>query len=525
MQAGSTTVPEQLPPVAAEAPAAAPARRRLVDRVFSFPAVCAMVVTLLILGFASRRFVEPDFWWHLRNGQQIVEYHSIPRIDTYTFGAAGSPWLDHEWLSEAMFFLAYKAFALRGVLLLYFGLLTLIYGAVYYLAFRRGADPITAMLVTALAVLLGAVSIGPRPMWFGWVCMMGLLLILDRFERTGAGLWLLPLLFALWINLHGSWVFGMVVLAITIAAGLVEGRWAGVVARRWSPPERRALLLASTASVATLFVTPFGYRLLLYPFDLLFRQNIAMKYVEEWQSVDFAKGSGKLALITVLALLLSAVFSRRRWRLADLLLLLFALWMGLSHVRLLSFLGIIMAPVLAPRLNLFPPTGESTNRAAVNAVILAVLVGCIVYSFPTQAELERQLRTRFPAAALEYMQREHITGRVLNEDWWGGYVEWNLPTLKPFIDSRADIFVYNGAFDDYISAVRIRKPFAVLDKHRIDYALLEPNEPLVYVLKRSPNWQAIYSDNIAVLLARTDATGRAPLPQNGTDLDRGSTNK
>ena len=481
----------------------APARRRLVDRFFSFPVICAMVVVLLILGFASRRFVEPDFWWHLRNGQQIVEYHSIPRIDTYSFGAAGSPWLDHEWLSEALFFLAYKALALRGVLLLYFGLLALIYSAVYYLAFSRGTDPITAVLVTALAVLLGAVSIGPRPLWFGWACMMGLLLIRERFERTRTGLWMLPPLFALWINLHGSWVFGMIVLAITFVAGLVKGRWGRVSARRWARSELRALQLAFVGSAAALFVNPFGYRLPLYPFDLLLRQPANMKYVEEWHSVDFAKGSGKLALITVLALLLSAVFSRRRWRLTDLLLLLFALWMGLSHVRLLSFLGIIMAPVLAPRLGLFPPTGETPNRSWVNAGILAVMVGWIVFSFPTQADLEQQLRQRFPAAALEYMQHEQLTGRILNEDWWGGYMEWNTPGLKPFTDSRADIFVYNGAFEDYISALRIRQPFAVLDKYHIDYALLEPNEPLVYVLKRSSNWLVIYSDNIAVLLKRS----------------------
>ncbi len=75
----------------------------------------------------------------------------------------------------------------------------------------------------------------PRMLLFGWLCMVGLLLVLDRFRRTGKGLWLLPPLFALWINLHGSWVFGVIVLALTIVSGLVEGEWGLVVARRWSP--------------------------------------------------------------------------------------------------------------------------------------------------------------------------------------------------------------------------------------------------------------------------------------------------
>ena len=128
----------------------------------------------------------------------------------------------------------------------------------------------------------------PRMLLFGWLCMMGLLLVLDRSQRTGRGLWLLPPLFALWINLHGSWVFGMVVLVLTIASGLVEGEWGLVVARRWTPEELKKLLLALAASLAALFVNPFGYKLVLYPYTLLLRQQGVMQYIEEWQSVDFA---------------------------------------------------------------------------------------------------------------------------------------------------------------------------------------------------------------------------------------------
>ncbi len=113
----------------------------------------------------------------------------------------------------------------------------------------------------------------------------------------------------------------------------------------------------------------------------------------------------------------------------------------------------------------------------------------------------------FLTAALEYMQGQHISGRVFNEDWFGGYMEWEAPDIKPFIDSRADIFVYNGTFDDYVRAVRIVRPFEVLDKYHIDYALLEPDQPLVYVLLRSGNWRVLFSDNVAVLLSRVPAHG------------------
>ena len=141
---------------------------------------------------------------------------------------------DYEWLSEVSLFLGFKTMGLQGILTVYFAVLVLIYVGAYYRSCRAGADCKDATLLTLLAIFLGVVSIGPRTLLFGWLCMTGLLLVLDRFQRTGKGLWLLPPLFALWINLHGSWVFGMVVLVLAIASGLVEGEWGLVVARRWS---------------------------------------------------------------------------------------------------------------------------------------------------------------------------------------------------------------------------------------------------------------------------------------------------
>ena len=81
-------------------------------------------------------------------------------------------------------------------------------------------------------------------------------------------------------------------------------------------------------------------------------------------------------------------------------------------------------------------------------------------------------------------------------------MEWNTPKLKPFIDGRADIFVYNGSFDDYFKAVLIKSPVEVLDKYDFDYVLLEPTARLSYLLEHSSEWRLIYSDNVALLFKR-----------------------
>ncbi len=484
----------------------------MLRRVFSFPVMCMFLLTAVIFAFCVKQFAEPDIWWHLRDGAYFWQHHSFPNVDTYSFGAAGSPWLDHEWLSEIPYFAAFKAMGLPGVLIVYFTVLVLIYAGVYYRSCLAGADCKDGTIATLLAIFLGVVSIGPRVLLFGWLCMVGLLLTLDQFERTKRNIWVLAPLFALWVNLHGSWVFGIIVLGLYIAGGLVEGEWGLVTARRWSRAELKSLLLASVASTAALFVNPFGYRLVLYPFNFLFRQQSNMQYVEEWQSVDFSSGNGKLALLVIFGLLAAGLFSRRRWKLGDLLLVAFALWTGLSHARFLFFMGLVIMPVLAPSLNLFTPYDPELDKPWLNAAIIAGVIGSLVLFFPTAVQLQQRADKVFPTGALQFMQHQNIQGRVFNQYLWGGYMEWTAPDLQTFIDGRADIFAYNGVLDDHRSATTIDAPLEVMEKYKIDYALLQPNRPLTYLLGHSSSWRSIYADDVATIFQRVPAREDTRLP-------------
>jgi hypothetical protein len=479
---------------------------RVAKSAFSFPAMCMALLTALIFRFSINNFAEPDLWWHLRNAVYLVQLHAFPRVDMYSFGAAGSPWMNHQWLSELPFYFAFRAMGLRGILLIYFAVLVVIYAAVYYRSCRAGANCKTAAVVTAVAVFIGTVAAGPRTLLFGWLCMAALLLVLDRFQRSGKGLWLLPPLFALWINLHGSWVFGIVVLAITIGSGLVEGEWGQVVAHRWSRTQLVKLLIGFVASVTALFLNPFGLKLVKYPFALSLGQTDVTKYLSEWQSVNLNEVMGKAALITVFVLLATACVSRRRWQLEEVLLLSFSLWFGFSHWRFLFFFGMIVPAILAPRLNLFPPFEPENDKPWLNAAIIAGVVVSLILFFPSQASLQQRVNDEFPTAALGFMQREHLNGRIFNQYGWGGYMEWAAPDLKPFIDGRADIFGLNGTFDEYHDATILKGTFETLDKHKIDYVLYNPNTPLAYLLDHTPGWRLIYSDKMAVIYQRSDHT-------------------
>jgi hypothetical protein len=487
---------------------------------FPFSILWFSVVALEISLFASLRIAEPDIWFHLRNAQQFLTSHSFLRADSYTFTAAGSPLLDHEWLSELPYYLTFKAWDLHGLLAVYLVVLWLVFAAMYYLALRRGANSGDAALVTMAAVALGSYSFGPRMHHFGWLCLTILLLVLERFQRTGKGLWVLPPMFAVWINLHGSWVFGFVVMGIYIVSGLVEGQWNNVVAERWTPRQLGKLFLAFAASAVALLANPYGYKLVWYPFDLLFRQKAVLNNMSEWQPVDFHTLYGKLAMAMIFALLAAAWFSHKPWKLSDILLAAFAVWASLTHLRFLLFAAIILVPILGPRLKLFAPYDVKKNKPWLNLAMTAIIAVIIAWTYPSAAHLQSDIDSQFPRDALRFMKQKQITGRLFHYYGFGGYIEWNAPALKTFADGRTDIFVYNGTVDDYLKINEIEKPFELLDKYRIEYALLQPDKPLSYLLSHSPVWRLIYSDKVAVLFERTPATAAAaPLKVQANEIE------
>lgn len=469
---------------------------------FPFSLLWFSIIALEISVFAKIRISESDIWFHLRNAQELLATHTFLRADLYTFTSAGTPLVNFEWLAELPYYFAFRSLGQSGLLAVYLVVLWLIFGGVFYLALRRGANCADAAMVTMVGVLLGSYSFGPRMLHFGWLCLTAVLIVLERFQRTGKGLWALPPIFALWINFHGSWVFGLVVVGIYIASGLVEGRWNTVVAERWTPTQLRKFIVAFVASLAALFVNPYGFKLVWYPFDLLFRQKAVRHDIIEWQSVDFHTAYGALAMLMIFSVLAAAWFSREPWELRDILLVAFALWTSLTHVRFLLFAAILLVPVLAPRLSLFTPYDRKKDKPWLNLALATLVVVIMVWAYPNATEIQGLIDADFPRDALHFMQQKHITGRLFHFYDLGGYIEWNAPGIKTFADGRADIFTYNGVLDDYLKINNIEQSLELLDKYRIDYVLFRVDKRLCYLLDHSAGWRTIYSDRLVKLYER-----------------------
>ena len=136
----------------------------------------------------------------------------------------------------------------------------------------------------------------------------------------------------------------------------VGGRaWGHVYATRWSGQQLRKLLIAAGASVVALFINPFGYRLVFYPFELCSERSPGLVNIQEFASVDFHTPWGKVAMILILGTLLIAVFSRERWRLDEVGFIMLALYYSLTYIRFMFLAGILAPPIFAKRVKADDP--------------------------------------------------------------------------------------------------------------------------------------------------------------------------
>ncbi len=482
--------------------------REKFQAIFSFPILLATFVAFWVYMTAGQKIDDPDLWWHLRNAEYLFTNLSFLRVDLYSFTALGSPWINHEWMAEIPYYLAWRAWGLVGVWAVFVALVEVILLGNFYWAYKNSGNVKGSFLVAVYCALLAKISFGPRTLLFGYAYLLILLLVLWRFRTRGEGpLWVLPLLFCAWINTHGSWLLGLIVFGVYGASGLVEGTWGRVEATRWSPAQLRSLIKVGVASVAALFVNPYGYRLVFYPFDLAFRQKLNVAHMDEWASVNFHEVRGKLVFILLVALLAAALMTRSRWRLEEVGLAVFVLYSGLTYRRFVFLAAILLAPILAKQLHFVPAyRPETDNKPLLNFFFMAVLVGVMIWRVPSSSHLEESVAERFPIKGMAYMKAHRLSGRVFNDFYWGGYINWRDPEIRVFIDSRTDIFEYRGVLKDYIDATSMTSPLSVLDKYEIRYVFFPAKSPVSYLLNHNPGWKVLFTDDVGTIFERAGST-------------------
>jgi hypothetical protein len=486
-----------------------------------FAALDALLV-LFIANLVLQPLVEPDFGWHLRTGLDLIAGGwTLPATDPYSHTMPDWPWVEHAWLTDGLLGLIYRGLGPAGALgaILFFALVAAGAFGLVLVGARAGR---TARLLALAGILWTALPfLGARTQLVTLLGMAGLLLLWRR-SRDGrpAQLWAVPPLFLLWANLHGGFTAGLFTLGLILAASvllrLAVERRPSLAARldepvpAWGQVGRLAAVLG--LSVLATLVNPYGWRLYGEILASL-SDRYMVETLHEWQPVSFGDRAGAIYGVYLALLAVGAAMAIRRVEPVRWVVLIVFLWLSLRHWRNVLLFLLVSAPLAAEVLA--ASGGWVAARCAarwrdrlmpflaacVAAAVLLVLGGehlvHVAQCGLRPAAYFRQ--TEYPIEAVEWVRanRARLGSRLYNDYGVGGFLLWWLPEEKVFIDGRMPAFRVGDRwiFKDYMDLTAQEPPdLRVLDKYRVDWAMVGRDLPLDRGLARRSDWERVYED-------------------------------
>lgn len=486
--------------------AARPSLIGVTRKVFSFPvAIASLLMTLGVLTVRSR-FDDPDMWWHLKTGQWIWTTRTIPTTDIFSYTTNHHAWVPHEWLSQVFIYCAYRLGGYSGLMLWLCCFTAAILIAGYALCCIYSGNAKVSFVGAMTIWFFATAGLAIRPQMIGYLLLI-VELILIHVGRTRDPRWFfgLPPLFAVWVNCHGSFFLGFLLAWIVLACFFVDFRMGLLTCEPAPAHTRKTLTVALLFSVVALFLNPVGPRQVLYPLDTMFHQSIQLSSVQEWMPLTMNSGRGLGFLLLLGCIFLIVLVQKSKLSLEELGMLALGTWLAIGHRRMLFVFGILAAPILS---RLLAPLWEGYDAdhdlPLPNALLMAASLLILALGFPNRENLASQVQAGSPVNAVDFIERHHLSGPMMNDYIYGGYLIWAAPDHPVFVDGRGDVFEWSGVLAEFGKWATLQEnPNTLLDKYGVRFCVLARTSPMSQVLPLLPNWKSVYTDNMSTIFVRT----------------------
>ncbi|HEU5040566.1 MAG TPA: hypothetical protein VFT84_07090 [Gemmatimonadales bacterium] len=458
---------------------------------------------------------DSDLLRHIRHGEYMLQQHGLLHTDPFSFTRGGEPFVAFEYGSQLILALINQAGGLAGNMLFAAVVIAATYAILTRFLLARGTDPLLTYLVSVAAAVLGAIHWLPRPHLFTLLFVTLLLHLLESERRWPV--WIFAPLFALWANLHGGFVYGLVLLGIYLAGCLAEAL-AGPARGEWLARARYYGLGMLVGGVATL-VNPNGIELHRHIVRHLSDAYVLYNTQEFW-SPDFHETTGKMFLVALSGVIALLALSTRRLNYPRLFLVLAHIVFALQSRRNIPLFGVTVLPILA--LHFDAAWRRLPDRRGVRAVferdarrgtswplvtaacaaflVLGALRGRVAGYQLVPGDMNPQ---DYPVDAVRWAKGQNLQGRIFHEMIWGGYLLYAWPEQKVFIDGGMD-FYGPPVVRDYLETTRLSPGWReTLAKWDITLVLLPPTASLTQELAYGGGWRVRYCDRTAAWLEQT----------------------
>lgn len=487
-----------------------------------------------------------DIWGHIAYGEWMLSHRALPTEDPYVTLAGGVPITCTAWLGQTVYAVAGDLGGVEGYPLL-FALLSL---ATYLVVARTSFLQTDGFgLGVGLSIFAWLLNFSRhrviRPEAFGLLACALLLWLLVRDRpwrsnravgesgpRFGLMTWIgIPLVFALWANLHGSFIVGLLILGCGLAGRALEAAWIsrGSLRAVLGDRELRSWLWLTELAFAATLLNPYGMDLILH--TIIFPNNPNLNDVVEWFRPDIMSVEGILLAGSLACWMFLLRHSRVPVTPAQVLLIGGFALLVLLRVRMIAWYSMIFVYVVAPHVaevtsrcrtwlrSLDLPhmvlgwTGPSFRYTAVSLLLVWL---AFVFSpastplFGGKPRTDRHLYSHdTPLALTKYLNEHPPVGQIMNPQWWGDWLAFKGPKdLQVFMTTNAVHVAPRRVWLDYLALARGEEGFQRrLDRYRINTIIVhkELQAPTARLVRGLSGWKVAYEDDLALVAERVPA--------------------
>jgi hypothetical protein len=488
----------------------------------------ALLLTLVFTSLSIRLLGDAGIGWHIRTGQLILATHRITRVDPFSSTMAGRPWFAWEWLYDVIVGGLDSAMGLNGVVWFNAVVIAFVFAGTFLWLARRSVNLVLAVVLVLLSISASMIHFLARPHVISWLFTLAWFAILDISERNSLSLpprrthlqWILPVLMVIWVNLHGGFVIGFMLLGIywlsacwtrwRTKQGTIEDALVRIAAQRrvWE-----LLWIGVLCAIASL-MNPYGWKLHRHIFAYL-SNRFLMNHIQEFQSPDFHGWAALCFLALVLITVVAFAVRGPRSRPSELLVALFSIYSGLYAARNLPIASVLLVMIAGPLLCSASSAGFLNRMSRMQSSlrghlwpIIAVVFAFVVAAHGGRVGSAQLMDAHFdprhmPVAAVDYLEQHNLHGPILSMDFWGGYLIYRLyPREQVVVDDRHDL--YGEIFlKSYLKMYRGETDWQEFLRQHEAHCLLFPRDAAITnLLLENQSWKPAYQDKVAVIFVR-----------------------
>lgn len=479
---------------------------------------------------SSVGYIEPyDFWWNVKGGELMVQAGHVVNPDLLVWTPGREGYANSQWGAQVLF---YWLYSLSPYLLLTARVLIVsaTIGLLLALCRLRSGSLRVASLAVLLTLLLVSTNQAMRAQLFAFLPFMGFLFLLALKEAQPRWLVALIPIMLFWVNVHGSFVLGLLLMGCHVMADL----WRWVTRKKGKRPlvSREVLWQWACYMAAGLATLANPYFVGVYSsFVTVSSDPIIRSAITEWQPTSLRTAPGLLFGISLVTMAVSLYVSKRRLGGAETLIVLVFAYLGFTALRNVLWWGLASAPVLATNMAAWADRwklqrsgeyehGGSTDRGlvkaglpALNWAIMALLIGGALLFTPlwrtynplVPPASRTALHSDTPVEIGEFLAELSVPEPVFNHMEWGGYLGWRLyPRYRMFVDGRIEARQLR-VWQDYLAISDGQSdPLRSLDEYGVRTLILSKwfQSGLITQVETSGDWSKVYEDNKGVIYTR-----------------------